>query len=148
MTVAQSFNQIHARHTRKQVGDDLPPARSALDHAADLLSEADPSKFPTRAHGLRYLLATRPGAPLMRRVGEHLHLRTASKATRTAPVASPEPAAEQSTDAARRVINTITEAAFTKIVCEFAREKYPNDTPAKAFQKTYEECSEQGAAIR
>jgi hypothetical protein len=130
-------------------GDEISAARSALDHAANLLIEADPLRFPTRTHALRYLMASKGGARLLQRVGPHLRTTTKRAHSESSFRMSPEPTAKEcSAAAAKRALGHISEHAFTGIVTEYAKERYPNDRPDVAFAKVYNEASDEGMAIR
>jgi hypothetical protein len=105
-------------------------ANSPISHLADLLCEA--GEFPDRADALRYLLRSKHGTGMMTRLGPR-----ALAAKRA-----------DNTSAAVKALDHISEHAFTKIVTEHAKERYPNDRPDVAFSKVYNEGSDEGMAIR
>jgi hypothetical protein len=114
-------------------GEAASLANSPISHLADLLCEA--GEFPDRASALRYLLRNPHGTGMLSRLGPRAFAAKRENAAST-------------TSAAVKALDHISEHRYTDIVTQYAKERYPKDTPAQAFTKVYEERSEEGQAIR
>jgi hypothetical protein len=127
-----------------EVAEAQPAAvvNSAVSHLADLAVEA--GIVPDRAAALRFLLRSNNGTAILQRLGPHLRKRSEpAREEKRMPTAK-----ERSDAAAKRALGHISEHAFTGIVTEYAKERYPNDRPDVAFSKVYNEASDEGMAIR
>jgi hypothetical protein len=127
-------------------GDHNVPASSPVRHLADLLCEADPQRFPSRPHALRFLLGNKRGAALMTRMRSHIATKrtdTSESSFRSAPTAK-----EHTDAAAKRALGHVSEHELTSYVMDYAKQKHPDLPAATAFAKVYEAKDAEGEAIR
>jgi hypothetical protein len=139
-------------------GDSDVPASSPVRHLADLLVEADDTRFPTRAHALRFLLGSKRGAALMTRMRSHIAAKRADT-SKSSFRGSPEPSAADLRAAKADVVQKLGADAvavakaitasgntyglsrdeFVQIIEGYAARQHPTLRKDVAFAKVMEE---------
>jgi hypothetical protein len=148
-------------------GDHEVPASSPVRHLADLLVEADDTRFPTRAHALRFLLGSKRGAALMTRMRSHIAAKRAVT-SKSSFRGSPEPSAADLRAAKADIVRKLGEDAvavakaitasgntyglsrdeFVQIIEGYAARQHPTLRKDVGFAKVMQDHPEVAIAYR